>query len=67
MVHGATGCALLCVGSLVAQQVKNPHAMRETWVQSLDWEDALKEGMATYFSILVWRIPTDRGVAKSWT
>jgi len=59
----------------VAQQVKNPHAMRETWVQSLDWEDALKEGMATHFSILVWRIPIDRGawqaavhgVAKSWT
>ena len=51
----------------MAQQVKNPHAMRETWVQSLDWEDALKEGMATHFSILVWKIPTDRGVAKSWT
>ena len=61
--------------SLVAQLVKNPHAMQETWVQSLDWEGALKEGMATHFSILVWRIPIDRGawqaavhgVAKSWT
>jgi len=37
--------------------VKNPPAMRETWVRSLGWEDALKEGMATHFSILAWRIP----------
>ena len=29
----------------------------ETWVQSLGWEDALEEGMATYSSILAWRIP----------
>ena len=31
------------------------------WVQSLDWEDPLEEGMATYSSILAWRIPMDRG------
>ena len=30
-------------------------------VQSLGWEDALKEGMATHSSILAWRIPMDRG------
>ena len=47
--------------SLVAQMVKNPPAMRETWVQSLSWEDPLEEGMATYTSILAWRIPMDRG------
>ena len=47
--------------SLVAQTVKNPPAMQETWVQSLGWEDPLEEGMATYSSILAWRIPTDRG------
>ena len=41
--------------------VKNPPAMRETWVQSLDWEDPLEEGMATHSSILAWRIPMDRG------
>jgi len=41
--------------------VKNPPAMRETWVRSLDWEDPLKEGMATHSRILAWRIPTDRG------
>ena len=31
--------------------------MRETWVQSLGWEDPLEEGMATHSSILAWRIP----------
>ena len=35
--------------------------MWETWVQSLDWEDLLEEGMATHSGILVWRIPLDRG------
>ena len=32
--------------SLVAQLVKNPPAVRETWVQSLDWEDSLDKGTA---------------------
>ena len=31
--------------------VKNPPAMRETWVCSLGWEDPLEEGMATHSSI----------------
>ena len=39
----------------VAQMVKNPPAMRETWVLSLDWEDPLEKGIATYSSILAWR------------
>ena len=43
--------------SWVAQREKNPPAMRETWVQSLDWEDPLEKGMATHSSILAWRIP----------
>ena len=43
--------------SLVAQMVKNPPAMRETWVRSLGQEDLLEKGMATHFSILAWRIP----------
>ena len=43
--------------SLVAQLVKNPPAMRETWVQSLGWEDPLEKVMATHSSILAWRIP----------
>ena len=63
------------MGFLVAQMVKNPSAVWETWIQSLDWEDPLEEGMATHSSIVAWRIPMDRrawwatvhGVAKSWT
>ena len=47
--------------SLVAQTVKNPPAMWETWVQSLVWEDPLEKGMATHSSILAWRISMDRG------
>ena len=47
--------------SLVAQLVKNPPAMRETWILSLGWEDTLEEGTTTHSSILAWRIPTDRG------
>jgi len=35
------------------------------WVQSLGWEDALQEGMATPSSILAWRIPMDRGAWQS--
>ena len=42
--------------SLVAQLVKNPPAMRETWVRSLGWEDPLEKGTATHSSILAWRI-----------
>ena len=38
--------------SLVAQLVKNPPAMWETWVQSLGWEDPLEKGTATHTSIL---------------
>ena len=30
---------------------------QEVWVQSLGQENALKEGMATYSSILAWKIP----------
>ena len=43
------------------QTVKNPPAMRETWVQSLGWEDSLEKGKATRSSILAWRIPMGRG------
>ena len=52
--------------------VKNPPAMQETWVQSLDWEDPLEEGMVTHSSTLAWRIPwTEKpivhGVTKTRT
>ena len=43
--------------SLVAQLVKKPPAMVESWVLSLSWEDTLEKGKATHSSILAWRIP----------
>ena len=42
---------------LVAQMVKNLPVMKETRVQSLDWEVALEKKMATHSNILAWRIP----------
>ena len=37
--------------SLVAQLVKNPPVMWETWVQTLGWEEPLEKGTSTHFSI----------------
>ena len=59
----------------MAQTVKNPPAMPETWVRSLGWGNPLEEGMATHSSILAWRVSVNRGawwatvhgVAKSQT
>ena len=59
----------------MALMLKNPPAMQETWVGSLSWEDPLKEGMATHYNILAWRISMDcslpgssvHGVTKLWT
>ena len=52
--------------SLVAQMVKRLPTMRETWVQSLGWEDPLEKETTTHSSILAWRIPwTVHGVTKS--
>ena len=48
---------VLYQASLVAQRVKKPPAMQETWVQSLCWEDPLEKGKATHSSFLAWRIP----------
>ena len=53
--------------SLVAQMVKNPPAMQETWVQSLGWEDPLEEDMATHCSILAWRIPWTEEPCGLWS
>ena len=41
----------------MAQLVKSPPAMRETWVRSLGWEDPLEKEKATQSSILAWGIP----------
>ena len=43
--------------SLVDQMVKYLSAMRESWVQSLGWDDHLEKGTATCSSILPWRLP----------
>ena len=43
----------------MAQWVKNPPAMQETWIRYLGWEDSLEEEMATHSSLLAWKI--------SWT
>ena len=59
----------------MAQIVKNPPAMWETWVQSLHQEDPLEKELAAHSSILAWRIPwteepgglQSTGVTKSWT
>ena len=41
----------------MAQMVKNPPAMQETWVQFLGQEDPLEKEMATHSSTLAWEIP----------
>ena len=41
----------------MAQSVKNPPTLWETWVLSLGWEDPLEDGRATHSCILAWRIP----------
>ena len=53
MVKMFEGQLSTCGASLVAQLVKNPPAVWETWVG----EDPLEEGMATHSSILAWRMP----------
>ena len=49
--------SLTLKASLMAQMVKNPPTMQETWVQFLGWEDPLGKGMATHSSILAGKIP----------
>ena len=43
--------------SLMAQVVKNPPVIQETWAQSLGWEDPLEEEVETHSSILAGKIP----------
>ena len=53
--RGASQVVLVIKNHLSLQDTK------ETWVQSLRWEDPLEESMAAHSSILAWRIPMDRG------
>ena len=48
----------------MAQVVKNPLAMQETWVQFLGQEDPLEKRMATHSSVLGWRIPWTEGPGR---
>ena len=51
------------------KMVNNPPAIRETWVQSLGWEEPLQEGMAIHSSILAWRTPWTKepgGLYNPW-
>ena len=49
----------------MAQMVKKPPAMQETWVRFLGWEDPLEKEMATHSSILAWKSPVDRGTWRA--
>ena len=59
----------------MAESINNLPAIQETWVHSLGQDDPLEKGMATYSSIIAWRIPwteepgglQSMGVAKSLT
>ena len=51
---------------IVAQLVKNPPAMRKTWVPSLGWEDPLEKGMTTHSSILVFWPGEFHGLYSPW-
>ena len=51
------GCFKKERASLVAQTIKRLPAMRETWVQSLGWEDPLEKEMAPHSSTLAWKSP----------
>ena len=46
--------------------VRNPPAMRKTWVRSLGCGDPLEEGMAIHYSILAWRIPWTEEPSRPW-
>ena len=50
---------------MVAQTVKNPSAMQETWLLSLGWENPLEKEMATHSNILAWEIPMNRGAWRA--
>ena len=47
----------------MAQMVKNPPAVQETWVRSLGWEDPLEKGMATHSSIFPGEFHGQRSLA----
>ena len=62
------GCPLpYSWASLVAQLVKNPPAMWETWVRSLGWEDPLEKGKAKARLVKVMVFPMVMYGCENWT
>ena len=57
---------MLLRGSVV-KNIPVKQETQETWVQSLDWEDSLEEGMATHSSILARRIPWTEEPGGLWS
>ena len=55
------------IAYFVDKCLKNLPAMWETQVRSLGWEDPLRRGMTTHFSILAWRIPWTEEPGAWWT
>ena len=53
--------------SFMAQLVKNPPSVWETWIRSLGWEDPLEKGKATYSGLENFMDCIVHGVAKSLT
>ena len=65
-----SGCPFYWLGFPCDSVVKNPPALRDTWVWSLGWTDHQEKGKATQSSILAWRIPwtySPRGCIESDT
>ena len=58
---------LVCFHSLMAQTIKNLPTFQETQIRSLGREDPLEKGMATYSSILAWRIPWTEEPGGLWS
>ena len=56
---------ILNLASLIAQLVKNLHAMQEIRVQSLGWEDPLEKEMANPLQYSCLENPMDRGAWRS--
>ena len=51
----------------MAQTVKNPPSVQETWVQSLGWEDPLEKETATHSNILAWKLPWTEEPGGMWS
>ena len=56
---------MTAMSSLMAQQVKNPPAMQETWVRSPGRDDPLEKEMATHSRYSCLENPMDRGALWS--